>query len=579
MVTSGIPRVKELLYMSKNIKTPSTSIFVVPELARNESFFSTWRHLLKETFLGDLLISETVVIIWEPDPSTTLSVNRADKQIVPLHAIFHDHTVPAQDYPHSRWVIRADLNKSALVDRGLVPKDVARVLLSYFNCKGTSQNLVNASETDMDEWCLRFRVPNVRDMVQDSAHLGSCSTKKAFERDLCLSTLYQLSHTLKICGITGITGSTMREESGNTIVDTEGSNMLDVWLLDGCDWSKTVSNIIQDVHEYLGIEAACELLFYELKTVIAMASSNISDRHILLLMDVMTRHGTIVSINRHGFNQLNHAFARASFEETVDNLMDAALFAELDPMSDIVSNVAVGQTVPAGTGRVHTLLDAEYAKRAQQEMAQLRPTAEHKVIFTTLHSCLSDDIQSQQMQLCPEQQSHDPLDDWVAPPIQPSDATFMTPPVRPSVQATFQQATNTPPFQAYRPSSPNTRPYANGKSAINPAGKLNSYRPSSPESSQNCKMSPRGVGGASADSLMSFAEQEDENFVYLPEQALSETAVVIRSGDTNPRKLDPMFTQLTFDKNDWTPGEPPSGTSGERQSRGARNRNTDRLQK
>ena len=141
VVTSGIPRVKELLYMSKKIKTPSTMIFVLPDLGKKESLLCRWQHLLKEIYLEDVLVPESVEILWEPDPTQTSTENMTDQNIVRLHSIFHESILSEENeviYPHSRWIIRAKMNKLCLVDRGLTPKDVARVLLEYFTTCSTS---------------------------------------------------------------------------------------------------------------------------------------------------------------------------------------------------------------------------------------------------------------------------------------------------------------------------------------------------------------------------------------------------------------------------------------------------------
>ncbi len=597
VVTSGIPRVKELLFMSKKIKTPSTTIFVSPELAQNESFLFKWTHLLKELYLEDVLIPESVEILWDPDPHHTTSTKECDITIVRLHSIFHEKS--SEPYPHSRWVIRAQLDKNALVDRGLTPKDIARVVRRHMNfsngSSGVYQNIVIASETHMEDWILRFRIPDVHQMVQESS--GDEKTRQTFERDLCLRILYELSRTVRISGIAGITGATVRQEFGHTIIDTKGSNMLDLWMLDGLDWTKTVSNVLYEVQEFLGIEAATEMLFYELKTVMTMASANISDRHLLILMDVMTRHGYLIPINRHGFNRLNHALARAAFEETVENLMEAAMFAEVDPMRDIVSNLAVGQTVPAGTGRVHTMVNAEYVRKAQIDMAQAMPVKEDEVIFTHVHPSLRDVIEkSSRGHSSSHSGKEDPLSDWIPPEHSDEEgASFFQ--AHPSSglqdecidvgrQSSYSSASNSMSsfftsggvnrrfatysyfleteenndqkyfghseckLPAYRPSSPKS-------SSEREVGGLpvrkKSYRPSSPPSSQDSHLSPRGMVGerssvfrrrrrrsSSENELVQNSDDEDENFVVLPEEALCENIEIMET--TYP---DPMFTPLT----------------------------------
>ncbi len=599
VVTSGIPRVKELLFVSKKIKTPSTTIVVRPEVAKNESFLFRWTNLLKELFLEDVLIPESVEILWDPNPETTTSTNKYDITMVQIHSIFYEKI--DEPYPHSHWVIRARLDKNALVDRGLIPKDIARVIRRHLNISGGGasgkyQNIVIASETHMEDWILRFRIPDVYHVVQESS-LDE-KTRQIFEKDLCLRILYELSRTVRISGIAGIKGATVRHELGHTIVDTKGSNMVDLWMLDGLDWTKTISNVLYEVQEYLGIEAATEMLFYELKTVMTMASANISDRHLLILMDVMTRHGYLLPINRHGFNRLNKPLARAAFEETVDNLMEAAMFAEVDPMRDIVSNLAVGQTVPAGTGRVHTLLKEDYVRYAQLNMSKMMPVKEDQIIYTHVHLSMRDVIETSQK----SESNKDPLSDWTPPEksdleddfffqsnscsrnSETQSSTLLEREVQgpglivPGSQnpnrrfATYSYFLETEeniylPFErtlegnglpykipAYRPSSPKSSDLVGGISV-----KKRSYRPSSPPSSQDCHLSPRGrVGdrsifrrcmlrqggprGEEYHERMNDNDEEDVNFV-LPDEALSENIEMIDASFST--QMDPMFTPLT----------------------------------
>lgn len=593
--------------MSKKIKTPSTTIFVRPEVAKNESFLFRWTNLLKELYLEDVLIPESVEILWDPNPETTTSTNKYDITMVQIHSIFYEKT--DEPYPHSHWVIRARLDKNALVDRGLIPKDIARVIRRHLNISGGGasgkyQNIVIASETHMEDWILRFRIPDVYQVVQESS-LDE-KTRQIFEKDLCLRILYELSRTVRISGIAGIKGATVRQESGHTIVDTKGSNMVDLWMLDGLDWTKTISNVLYEVQEYLGIEAATEMLFYELKTVMTMASANISDRHLLILMDVMTRHGYLLPINRHGFNRLNTPLARAAFEETVDNLMEAAMFAEVDPMRDIVSNVAVGQTVPAGTGRVHTLLKEDYVHYAQLNMSKMMPVKEDQIIYTHVHVSMRDVIETTSQN---SENKKDPLSDWTPPEKSDLEDDFFfqssscnrnseTQSLEREVQCPelivpgsqnpnrrfanysyFLETEETPslPFErtsggnglpykipAYRPSSPKSSDLVGGISV-----KKRSYRPSSPSSSQDCHLSPRGrvgersffphyhssmrmhmrrQGGPQGEESINDIDidididEEDVNFV-LPNEALSENLEMIDASFS--AQTDPMFTPLT----------------------------------
>lgn len=59
-----------------------------------------------------------------------------------------------------------------------------------------------------------------------------------------------------------------------------------------------------------------------------------SRRHLAILCDVMTCRGHLMAITRHGINRTDSSpLAQCSFEETVDILLRAAMYAEKDRMT------------------------------------------------------------------------------------------------------------------------------------------------------------------------------------------------------------------------------------------------------
>jgi len=67
-------------------------------------------------------------------------------------------------------------------------------------------------------------------------------------------------------------------------------------------------------------------------------------RHISTLVDVMTQRGKLTSITRHGINRLESSgpLRKCSFEETVEILLEGAMFAEKDLLSGISENIIMG---------------------------------------------------------------------------------------------------------------------------------------------------------------------------------------------------------------------------------------------
>jgi DNA-directed RNA polymerase II subunit RPB1 len=90
-------------------------------------------------------------------------------------------------------------------------------------------------------------------------------------------------------------------------------------------------------------------------------------RHLSTLCDVMTQRGILTSITRHGINRVDTGpLRKCSFEETVEILYEAAVFAETDYLTGITENIIMGQLAPYGTGSFDLVVDkdvlAEYAQ-------------------------------------------------------------------------------------------------------------------------------------------------------------------------------------------------------------------------
>jgi DNA-directed RNA polymerase beta' subunit len=148
-------------------------------------------------------------------------------------------------------------------------------------------------------------------------------------------------------------------------VDVEGNALMELLCMPGVDATRSHSNDIHRVASVLGIEAAAAVLFAEIKAVISFDGTYVNDRHFALAADTMCHRGSVVAMTRHGINRSDHGFlARASFEETVDILFDAAAFAESDRITDgsVTEPIIVGQPAPIGTATSDVLLTEQYAR-------------------------------------------------------------------------------------------------------------------------------------------------------------------------------------------------------------------------
>jgi DNA-directed RNA polymerase beta' subunit len=111
--------------------------------------------------------------------------------------------------------------------------------------------------------------------------------------------------------------------------------------------ANTMTNHIWDIYKTLGVEAARQ---YILEELIAIMPS-ISPYHSKFLVDYMTKTGTITSISRYTMrSEGSGALSKASFEETLDNLMNAGLYGESENPNSVSTSIICGKLGSFGTG-------------------------------------------------------------------------------------------------------------------------------------------------------------------------------------------------------------------------------------
>ena len=259
-------------------------------------------------------------------------------------------------------------------DKNLTMEDIALKMVGGY---GADVLHVICNDDNADRLVMRVRLI-LDGPTKDESDVGGDSEEdymflKKFESNM----LSQL--TLR--GVEGVTRVFMREpkremvdpESGacktvsEWVLDTEGVNLIAVMCADKkIDATRCQSNDIVEIIRILGVEAVRQALLGELRSVIEFDGSYVNYRHLAILCDVMTFRGHLLAITRHGINRVDSgALMRCSFEETVDVLMEAAMYSEPDYVRGVSENIMLGQLAPLGTGEFQLYLNEEMLKDAQ----------------------------------------------------------------------------------------------------------------------------------------------------------------------------------------------------------------------
>jgi DNA-directed RNA polymerase II subunit RPB1 len=364
-VTLGVPRLKEIINVAANIKTPSLSVFLQPELSVSAELAKNVQQELAYTSLRT--VTAAVEIWYDPDPQST--VIEEDQVFVEAFFAIPDEEMEQQLHLQSPWLLRLEMDRAKMIDRKLTMEFVANRIKENFK----SDLFVIWSEDNSEKLIIRCRVLGGADKDEDG--IGT------IEEDIFLRQLENtMLNSISLRGVKGIRrvflmhhDKTIIEEDGSIrtggdkykewVLETDGTNLKQVMCLDGVDFTRTYSNNCVEIFNVLGIEAARAAIMKELRNVIEFDGSYVNYRHLALLCDLMTQRGFLMSITRHGINRADTgALMRSSFEETVEILMEAAAVGERDDCHGIAENVMFGQMAPMGTGAFDVALDMDMLK-------------------------------------------------------------------------------------------------------------------------------------------------------------------------------------------------------------------------
>jgi DNA-directed RNA polymerase beta' subunit len=152
---------------------------------------------------------------------------------------------------------------------------------------------------------------------------------------------------LKISGINDVENAFFMQDKDTWYIDTEGGDFAELLTHPLIDMENTTTNSIWDIYNTLGIEAVRQFLVEELVSIMP----SISIYHSKFLVDYMTKTGTITSISRYTMrSEGSGALSKASFEETLDNLINAGLHGEIENPNSVSTSIICGKLGKFGTG-------------------------------------------------------------------------------------------------------------------------------------------------------------------------------------------------------------------------------------
>eukprot|EP00392_Amoebophrya_sp_AT5.2_P004718 g4726.t1 len=372
-VTLGVPRLKEIINVAKTVKTPSLTCYLNPDIAKNKQLAKNVQALIEHTTLEK--ITAFSQIFYDPEPDQTIVPE--DREWVGEY-----YELPDEEDNRDRlspWVLRIQLDNKVMTDKKLSMREVGERIINDFMgdlaCIFTDDNA--------DELVLRLRIvkenpigAGLEEDEQGDDEDKDCRFLKNIERDILKDMVLK--------GVHGIRKVFMREENvvryddqtgefprrdkteKEWLLDTEGCNLEEILQIEQIDSKRTTSNDVVEIMQVLGVEAVRKKLHDEVKAVISFDGAYVNYRHLAVLCDTMSNRGHLMAISRHGVNRADHGpLMKCSFEETVEMLMEAAMFGQVDHCKGVSENIILGQLPNIGTNEFDILTDVDALKDAR----------------------------------------------------------------------------------------------------------------------------------------------------------------------------------------------------------------------
>ena len=384
-VTGGLQRVKEILSVSKNIKTPITEIILEDTYKNDKVTVSKIASYLKYTTLRDVV--DTVDIYYDPEPYSKTSIMTNDS-VTRIFEGHHGKSGCQTDISNLPWILRLSLSKEKMIERNVTMMEIKTSFchnwtMRYEDSKGSKKEYKKI----IDKISQTAIVTNFDNSAVPIVHIRFDANNYNF------NTLVQFQEMVinkyKIKGIPNIFESNNIEEKsyvdfdseGNVlnkkqfIIVTDGINLDEVAQINGINLLETKCNDIVVIYETYGVEAARTAFIREFTLAIESTGGFSNYQHVEVLADAVTHMGGLIAVNRHGANKLDtDPFSRASFEKTVEQLLAAAVFGESDHIRSVSARIMIGALINGGTGCFDLLLDHEKVKRTLKPKASVTET-------------------------------------------------------------------------------------------------------------------------------------------------------------------------------------------------------------
>jgi len=266
----------------------------------------------------------------------------------------------------SKWVVRIEIDAETLLEKNITMDDI------HFAISTSHGSDVSCIYSDMNSSNLVFRI-RLNSSVFNKGKKKNSQESLDQSDEIYLLKNFQDSvlNNIVLRGVNGITNVNPRmmkdtvvlEDSkyvrkDTWVLDTVGTNLIDLFALDFIDYTRTHSNDIREVYDLLGIEAARQNVINEFIEVMEASDAYVNYHHLSVLCDRMTVTARLVPMFRSGIlGDDIGPISKGTFEMHTEVFLDASRHGEFDQMRGVSANVMCGQPGYYGTNSFGLVLD------------------------------------------------------------------------------------------------------------------------------------------------------------------------------------------------------------------------------
>ncbi len=382
-VTQGVPRLNEVLKVTKRPKNPSNVIYLTDADRFERERAERVKNSIEQTKIGEILKGDPTFYL-EASNKLTGALDE-DRDFMQFYEVFAELDGAVNEAVKNPWIIRLEFDRKEMIYRNVSMADVHQILKMMIQ-----DATVMYSDDNAGKLVFRVRMPfDTRENVEDDYKLlrmkvndiKNIIIKGVDDIEAVYMSAPKKDCILKGKGCKGFSKAgehyEVREEFSLT---TDGANMFDLLMRDDVDSSRSYSIDPNEMNSIFGIEAGKFIVEQQFRDILTSSGATTSSRHIGLLVNKMAHSGEFMSVDRHGINREDIGpLAKCSFEKTPDLLREAALFGEVDKLKGVSANIMVGQIPECGTGSIKLYLDEDMLVDELKKKGFNPDTADQKV--------------------------------------------------------------------------------------------------------------------------------------------------------------------------------------------------------